>query len=287
MFPDLKKCKSKHEAENLIARLEENAIVNELASRAEKSNPETPIEIGRKELMDRYMIGDFFERISEIADSSIDLIDLDPPYAIDYKDFTGHDRYSSTVVEKFKRDGFVPFTGQEFPIFISKIFAECWRILKPKSWLLTWYAQEPWGNLVYQCLHKANFELKAIPAVWCKDFKGSGRPSACPDNYLGRSHETFYYARCGKAFIKKRGRSDVFHYQTPRDRIHPTEKPVELMEDIFSTFCLKGDEIFIPFLGSGNGILAAANLNMRARGFEKSEEYKKKFILRAAEWSPK
>jgi DNA modification methylase len=39
-------------------------------------------------------------------------------------------------------------------------------------------------------------------------------------------------------------------------------------------------------LGSGNTIIAAANLNMSAFGFDLSETYKNKFISRVQQWNP-
>jgi DNA modification methylase len=64
------------------------------------------------------------------------------------------------------------------------------------------------------------------------------------------------------------------------NKVHPTERPIELMQDILQTFGHMGANVLVPFLGSGNTLLAAANLNMKAFGFDLSPEYKSEYILK-------
>lgn len=59
------------------------------------------------------------------------------------------------------------------------------------------------------------------------------------------------------------------HYDT----IHPTQKPVDLLERILALISKKGDLVLDPFMGSGSTIIAARNLNRKAIGFEINEEY--------------
>lgn len=61
-------------------------------------------------------------------------------------------------------------------------------------------------------------------------------------------------------------------FDWPRDtftpRIHPTQKPVKLLERIIEIFTDVGDVVIDPCAGSGTTLLAAANLNRKAYGFE-------------------
>lgn len=63
---------------------------------------------------------------------------------------------------------------------------------------------------------------------------------------------------------------NCFDYQkdnlTPK--IHPTQKPVKLLEHLIEIFTDKGDVVIDPCAGSGTTLLAAANLERRAYGFE-------------------
>ncbi len=66
----------------------------------------------------------------------------------------------------------------------------------------------------------------------------------------------------------------VFRYTNPQNRIHVTEKPLQLMRDIVK-ICEPGGRILDPFAGAGTTILAAAKEGYEAVGIEKSDVYYK------------
>lgn len=70
----------------------------------------------------------------------------------------------------------------------------------------------------------------------------------------------------------------------PRDndseKIHPTQKPVKLLERLIELFTDEGDVVIDPVAGSGSTLIAAENLNRKAHGFE----IKKDFHQAATEW---
>jgi site-specific DNA-methyltransferase (adenine-specific) len=70
----------------------------------------------------------------------------------------------------------------------------------------------------------------------------------------------------------------------PRDneseKIHPTQKPVKLLEYLISIFTDEGDVVIDPVAGSGSTLIAAENLNRKAHGFE----IKKDFHAAASKW---
>ena len=51
-------------------------------------------------------------------------------------------------------------------------------------------------------------------------------------------------------------------------KIHPTQKPVKLLEQLIETFTDKGDVVIDPCAGSGSTLLAAVQCDRRAYGFE-------------------
>jgi DNA modification methylase len=51
-------------------------------------------------------------------------------------------------------------------------------------------------------------------------------------------------------------------------------------------FGWSGARVFVPFLGSGNTILSAANLGMQAFGCDLSQGYKDSFAVRVASGAP-
>jgi site-specific DNA-methyltransferase (adenine-specific) len=70
----------------------------------------------------------------------------------------------------------------------------------------------------------------------------------------------------------------------PRDneseKIHPTQKPVELLKRLIEIFTDEGDVVIDPCAGSGSTLVAAERLNRKAYGFE----IKKEFYTKAKAW---
>ncbi|EAK0248134.1 site-specific DNA-methyltransferase [Campylobacter jejuni] len=62
-------------------------------------------------------------------------------------------------------------------------------------------------------------------------------------------------------------------------KVHPTQKPVKLLERLIIIFTDAGDVVIDPCAGSGSTLLAATNLNRKAYGFE----IKKNFFKSANE----
>lgn len=56
--------------------------------------------------------------------------------------------------------------------------------------------------------------------------------------------------------------------ETSTPKVHPTQKPVPLLERLIEIFTDKGDVVIDPCAGSGTTLLAAANLGRKAYGFE-------------------
>ena len=63
-------------------------------------------------------------------------------------------------------------------------------------------------------------------------------------------------------------------------KIHPTQKPVKLLERIIELFTDEGDVVIDPCAGSGSSIVAGINKKRKAYGFE----IKKDFYKEAKEW---
>ncbi len=70
---------------------------------------------------------------------------------------------------------------------------------------------------------------------------------------------------------------------TKYEKIHPTQKPVELLERLIELFTDEGDIVIDPVCGSGSTIIAALNKNRKGFGFE----IKKDFYKKAKEWEEK
>ena len=80
----------------------------------------------------------------------------------------------------------------------------------------------------------------------------------------------------------------VFRYGNTQNRIHVTEKPLQLMKDVIQ-ICEPGGRILDPFAGAGTTVLAAVEEGYEAVGIEVTDAYYKlgsdrvKFTLEAKE----
>jgi site-specific DNA-methyltransferase (adenine-specific) len=62
---------------------------------------------------------------------------------------------------------------------------------------------------------------------------------------------------------------------TETPKVHPTQKPVALLEELIRIFTDKGDVVIDPCAGSGTTLLAAMQLGRRAYGFEIKKNFYK------------
>jgi site-specific DNA-methyltransferase (adenine-specific) len=67
---------------------------------------------------------------------------------------------------------------------------------------------------------------------------------------------------------------------TKYEKIHPTQKPVNVISKLISIFTDPGDVVIDPTAGSGSTLVAAHNLGRRGYGFE----IKKDFCAKANAW---
>ena len=69
--------------------------------------------------------------------------------------------------------------------------------------------------------------------------------------------------------------SSILSYQKPHPSVsvHPTQKPVELLEYLIKTFTNEGDTVLDNTMGSGSTGVACMNTNRNFIGIEKDEKY--------------
>jgi site-specific DNA-methyltransferase (adenine-specific) len=277
MFPELAKAKNKNEATKMLQKFQENMIRGELAKRIENKSASTPIERVHTNLINSFIVGDFFEGIKQVPNNSIDFIELDPPYGINLVNT------KQNPAENIRN--YNEIEASEYGGFIANVLHECRRIMSANSWLALWHAKE-WVPTLLGICHSLDLECSwNTSGIW---YKGQVGQTNTPNLYLASCYEQFLYIRKGNPSIVRQGRSNVFQYKMiPGTRkIHPTERPIELIQDIMQTFCWEGARCCVPFLGSGNSILAASNLGMSAFGWDLAQDYKNGYIVRVSESRP-
>lgn len=71
----------------------------------------------------------------------------------------------------------------------------------------------------------------------------------------------------------KKYKSNVLEYKKDYTGLHPTQKPVALIEDLIKTYTNEGETVLDFTMGSGTTGVACKNLNRNFIGIEKDEKY--------------
>ena len=205
---------------------------------------------------------DCLEGMKRIPDASVDCIVTDPPYKI----VTGGDSDGKNSVRpkgilKGNRE-----LMRTIPSF-NEWVPECFRVLKDGSQA---YFMVNSTNLLElgNCLKEAGFLIHNI-LVWEKN-------NCTPSQFYMKNCEYVFFCRKGKSkYINNIGESKTVH-RIPNilgNKVHPTEKPVELIQMYIENSSNESDIILDPFMGSGTTAVAAIRTKRNYIGFELQKEY--------------
>ena len=100
-----------------------------------------------------------------------------------------------------------------------------------------------------------------------------------PGNWYRGSYELIIFAVKGKSTRDfGGGERDVWQIKNSAaastvNRLHPSQKPAELMARMILNSSVEGSTVLDPFMGSGTTAIAALNLNRNFIGYEIDERY--------------
>ena len=94
--------------------------------------------------------------------------------------------------------------------------------------------------------------------------------------------ECCVFGRFPKATFNEHCKNTVFRYPCGRNKIHPTQKPEELIERLVLASSNVGDLVLDPFSGSGTTAVVCKKTNRNFIGFELDKEYYDKAVDRIA-----
>lgn len=285
-FPDLgwEHCKTKSEAAKLAKTVTTSIVRQEVAK--EVTNDLGGSDERFQKMSDAFIIKSFFTGVQELPAAYFNFVEIDPPYAIDLtkqkKDY-GYEGYNE-VDAKAYMDG-DPETGWAG---MKALFRSCYRVMADNSWGICWFGPDPWFEQIYQSIVGAGFQSTRLTCVWGKgqaDEEGivevtSGQAHQ-PTLRLANAVEHFFYFWKGKPKLASAGATNHFGHRPvpPKQKYHPTQRPLPLMREILTTFCEPGAKVLVPFLGSGATLLASFDLAMSPIGYELSQNYKDAYII--------
>jgi len=195
----------------------------------------------------------------------VDLILTDPPYNVSRK----HQLGFSNMGRKGMDFGNWDYDFNQFE-WLDNIF----KITKKGCSVIIF---NDWKNLgdIAKKLEKEGFVIKDI-IRWIKN---NPMPRNVNRRYVTDYEFAIWAIKPGKKWIFNKDSTKVYERAefkqpivTSKNRIHPTQKPIKLLEQIIKLHSNKGDIIFDPFSGSGSTGIAAVSQNRKFILVEKDKK---------------
>jgi len=189
---------------------------------------------------------DCLDFLRSLPDESVDLITTDPAYSgMNNKLNFGSGRIVGKYQTKENEKWFEEF--KDDPETFTCFLKECYRVLKKSRHIYIMF--DSFSLLSLAPLMRDIFEVKNI-VVWDKINIGMG-------HYFRRRHELIVFASKGKRKLNSRSIPDIWTHKRVTNAAYPTQKPVEVFENMIKASADKKYVICDPFLGSGSAAIAA------------------------------
>ena len=209
----------------------------------------------------KLILGDCLEEMKKLPDKSVDLVVTDPPYKV-IGGGANHPTINMKGSVVGKNDGKI-FKHND--IEISEWLPEVKRVMKDDT---QGYIFTNQLNLLpyLKEIEKQGLEVHRV-LIWDKGI-------ATWTRWYMKSYEPIIFFRKGKAkAINEQGTKDIISVANPREKIHPTEKPTNLISVLIRNSSNGDDVVFDPFMGSGTTGCACKELGRDFIGIELNEEY--------------
>ena len=219
--------------------------------------------------------GDCLEKMKDIPDKSIDMILCDLPYG------TTACKWDIVIPfeplwEQYKR--IIKDRGA-IVLFGSEPFSSYLRMSNIKQYKYDWIWDKviPSGFQIAKYNPMKRHELISVfqegsnwyPQKEKRDKPVKGRVCSSSD-----SSPLKYNDGIVRVYTEKNPQSIlVFSKQSDGKYIHPTQKPVALMEYLIKTYTLEGETVLDNCMGSGSTGVACINTNRSFIGIEKDDKY--------------
>ena len=197
--------------------------------------------------------GDCLELLKDISDGSVDMVLTDPPYGIAFKSNHRKKKYNEIKNDKSLE-------------WLEKYVCECFRILKHNTAV---YFFCSWHNVdVFKQAIEKKFKIKNI-LIWEKNNTSMGDLKA---SYAPK-YEMIIFAHKGRKLLNGFRYADIIKANRTGNKLHPTEKPVDLLELFIKNSSDENAVVFDGFMGSGSTGVACVNTGRNFIGMELDPGY--------------
>ena len=200
--------------------------------------------------------GDAREVLPTLADGCADMILTDPPYGVGY-----------VTAWRLRSDKLrVPVSNDADLSVVAAAWPDAMRCLKNDR---HWYAFAS-PRMIADA--EAVFGKGKHLLAWDKGDRGTVGDLEAG---FGEAWEAIFYGMKGRRPLNGKRPRTVLRYDwsSTMDPVHPTVKPVPLLERMIVWSTQDGELVLDPFMGSGTTLAAAKKLGRRAIGIETDERY--------------
>lgn len=210
--------------------------------------------------------GDAVEITKTLPAESFDAVITDWPYGIDMGNIQQSNGGKDVEATAAEHD-----VGENM-LLQRRIIPELFKVLKPNGWFITWTDITVWQDN-YNQLVAAGFKVQRWPLVWHKT--SSCQNLSAAQNFT-KNYEIAIVARKGNSTLLRPQASSVWSGGSDAEtRLmgHPFAKPAGLWEWLYSATCLRGANVYDPFVGCGSSVIPALRLGLRPSGVECNEKH--------------
>jgi len=207
--------------------------------------------------------GDSLALLKELPDKSIDLIITDPPYDMDCQ---GGVVNSGDFVRKLTHEKHINFIVNDFDF---ESYAKEWIRVCKKVNLYIFCSN---AQISRTMSYFENLGYSVTLLTWVKP----NPIPLCNNTYVSNLEFIICVREKGCYFnndLPVNKKLKTFKYPSPTERIHPTQKPIGLIEDLLKRKSKEGDVVLDCFSGSGVVAIACHNLKRNFICMEKDDEF--------------
>ena len=210
--------------------------------------------------------GNCLDLMHATPDKSIDLVVTDPPYKTVSGGCTTKKNAMTGVLGQGKKTSKAGTLFAENTITFAEWVPEVYPVLKDDTHCYIMINGRNLSNLQAEC-EKVGFKYQNL-LVWNKG-------NLTPNKWYMNQCEFILMLRKGRAKnIRNLGSSTLINIPNIiGKKVHPTEKPVALMESLINNSSETGDLVLDPFAGSGSTGVACRNTGRNFVGAEIDTEY--------------
>ena len=217
------------------------------------------------------MKGDCLERMKEIPSGSVDMILTDPPYgttACKWDSIIPLEPMWEQLKRIIKPNGAIVMTASQ--PFTSVLITSN---LKDYKYNWIWKKNRATGVLNAKIQPLRNVEDICVFNV--KKYNPQGLKKYNKPSRNAKTDSEVYGAVQAKAYIQKWTNypKQVLDFNSVQRVVHPTQKPIDLMEYLIKTYTSEGETVLDFTMGSGSTGVAAKNLNRNFIGIELDDKY--------------